>query len=497
MLFGQVMAMAGRAMPSATARAFPQGRDPAAARLAAARADRPGRAAPHLGAAGHAGRAVRDRGRAAVRADRAGQAHQAQGHRLHRDGASRRRAGAGADGAADGERLPAAGAGSWRDVLRPRRCRRWAPVSRRGRAGPGVPRGAGACVPGAAQRGAEARRPGARPRRGPAADPYLTLVGYFNALRELGAMRRVVEDEVPQRTASSTSAPAARQGRARTRCWRRACSSQVVELTSRESTAKIKDRPSTGSPSSSSRRSPTSPRRRGAGVEHDLGRRRHQAARAHGGGRAADDRRRVHPVDQPRRARSPPARPGGHLLQRAARARPLVLRAVRSVPPELLRLGRGHQRHAILEAGARSRAGGRCWWPWCATATRRCRRPAGRCRCRAPAVIARAIAALRERGRSPGRRRRRGPGRHRARAGAGPGGRVEQQGRRGARREHRARLLARSTSTRRGWPRRCCCRAAGDADDAVDAKFAAPTSMRDTEPTVHLWLRYGLGRKQV
>ena len=27
-----------------------------------------------------------------------------------------------------------------------------------------------------------------------AADPYMTLVGYFNALRELGAMRRVVED---------------------------------------------------------------------------------------------------------------------------------------------------------------------------------------------------------------------------------------------------------------------------------------------------------------
>ena len=26
----------------------------------------------------------------------------------------------------------------------------------------------------------------------------------------------------------------------------------------------------------------------------------------------------------------------------------------------------------------------------------------------------------------------------------------------------------------------------------VDAKFAAPTSMRDTEPSVHRWLRYGL-----
>lgn len=35
------------------------------------------------------------------------------------------------------------------------------------------------------------------------------------------------------------------------------------------------------------------------------------------------------------------------------------------------------------------------------------------------------------------------------------------------------------------------------AIDEVHQKFAAPTSMRDTEPTVHLWLRYALGRKTV
>ena len=33
-----------------------------------------------------------------------------------------------------------------------------------------------------------------------AADPYMTLVGYFNSLRELGGMRRLVEDEVRTRT---------------------------------------------------------------------------------------------------------------------------------------------------------------------------------------------------------------------------------------------------------------------------------------------------------
>ena len=31
------------------------------------------------------------------------------------------------------------------------------------------------------------------------ADPYMTLVGYFNSLRELGGSRRIVEDEVASR----------------------------------------------------------------------------------------------------------------------------------------------------------------------------------------------------------------------------------------------------------------------------------------------------------
>lgn len=36
-------------------------------------------------------------------------------------------------------------------------------------------------------------------RFGPVADPYLTLVGYFNSLRELGGMRRLAEDDVQTR----------------------------------------------------------------------------------------------------------------------------------------------------------------------------------------------------------------------------------------------------------------------------------------------------------
>ncbi len=48
---------------------------------------------------------------------------------------------------------------------------------------------------------------------GAAADPWMTLVGYFNALRELGGMRRIVDDDVSTRLArdgpSAVSAGAA------------------------------------------------------------------------------------------------------------------------------------------------------------------------------------------------------------------------------------------------------------------------------------------------
>jgi hypothetical protein len=59
-------------------------------------------------------------------------------------------------------------------------------------------------------------------RHGIAADPWMTLVGYFNALRELGGMRRLVEDEVASRLKR-----AERRGLARRVLY------EVKELTSR------------------------------------------------------------------------------------------------------------------------------------------------------------------------------------------------------------------------------------------------------------------------
>jgi hypothetical protein len=71
------------------------------------------------------------------------------------------------------------------------------------------------------------------------ADGYMTLAGYFNSLRELGGMRRLVEDEVRTRVRKAEDRrPESFTGR---HPWfrNRDISGDPVELTSREPTAKI------------------------------------------------------------------------------------------------------------------------------------------------------------------------------------------------------------------------------------------------------------------
>lgn len=66
--------------------------------------------------------------------------------------------------------------------------------------------------------------------------PYMTLLGYFNSLRELGGGRRIVEDEVTQRLGDYDLRK--RRGDARPPFARRSIG-EVVELTSRVSTADV------------------------------------------------------------------------------------------------------------------------------------------------------------------------------------------------------------------------------------------------------------------
>ncbi len=69
------------------------------------------------------------------------------------------------------------------------------------------------------------------------ADPYMTALGYFNSLRELGGARRILEEEV--RTTVKALGRRRRIGEARGLFRDRNTFSDVVELTSRVSTAKV------------------------------------------------------------------------------------------------------------------------------------------------------------------------------------------------------------------------------------------------------------------
>ena len=68
---------------------------------------------------------------------------------------------------------------------------------------------------------------------GSVADPYMTLVGYFNSLRELGGMKRLAEDDVQFRSFRVRMSLVERPGLAQRRV------SNIAELTSRVSNAEI------------------------------------------------------------------------------------------------------------------------------------------------------------------------------------------------------------------------------------------------------------------
>jgi hypothetical protein len=88
----------------------------------------------------------------------------------------------------------------------------------------------------AAQRAYDPKGPPRQP-----ADAYMTVAGYFNSLRELGGMRRLVEDEVRSRAHAAEDrrpldAPAPHRWLAN-----RTVQPEPVELTSRETTGRIAD----------------------------------------------------------------------------------------------------------------------------------------------------------------------------------------------------------------------------------------------------------------
>ena len=90
---------------------------------------------------------------------------------------------------------------------------------------------------GAAQKAYDAD--GGRKNPGNAADPYMTLLGYFNSLRELGGSRRIVEDEVNTRLTGYVNRK--RIGRKDGSFANRTIAYEVVELTSRVPTNQVSE----------------------------------------------------------------------------------------------------------------------------------------------------------------------------------------------------------------------------------------------------------------
>jgi hypothetical protein len=82
-------------------------------------------------------------------------------------------------------------------------------------------------------------RDGGQKNAANAADPYMTLVGYFNSLRELGGSRRIIEDEVTTRLTEYNRRK--RMNEAEGVFANRTIAFEVVELTSREPTNKVSD----------------------------------------------------------------------------------------------------------------------------------------------------------------------------------------------------------------------------------------------------------------
>ncbi len=71
------------------------------------------------------------------------------------------------------------------------------------------------------------------------ADPYMTLLGYFNALKELGGARRIIEDEVQSRLRKYSERRRVGEKREQGLFSSREVNFDVMELTSRVSTADV------------------------------------------------------------------------------------------------------------------------------------------------------------------------------------------------------------------------------------------------------------------
>ena len=150
-----------------------------------------------------------------------------------------------------------------------------------------------------------------------AADPYGTLVGYFNSMRALGGAKRLVEDDV-------------KLVRLRYLAQQRGLP-RVISPTPEELDEPARFVENSGAAQAAGQ--PISARESDwpvdvlSGDQHDLCRRRHRPARADGGDRPAEDDGGIHSGDQPRRPQAP-GLSESRCVELDGGTRPLALRAI-------------------------------------------------------------------------------------------------------------------------------------------------------------------------
>ena len=173
-----------------------------------------------------------------------GQEHPAQDRRLDRHGATRREPDPRALQPPDGGHLPAARSRPPRFVLRrdpstrQSNARLYLGVAAQGRS-PKVAMLRVYLALLAAARKWYTKLGGKKGDPSNPADPYMTLLGYFNSLRELGGARRLIEDEVRNRLAGYATRE--RVGETEGLFENRQIDYEPVELTSRVSTAQVSE----------------------------------------------------------------------------------------------------------------------------------------------------------------------------------------------------------------------------------------------------------------
>ena len=170
---------------------------------------------------------------------------------------------------------------------------------------------------GAAQKAYEAD--GGKKNPDNAADPYMTLARLLQQPARAGRSRRIVEDEVSTRLTGYGNRKRIGQEEGLVR-------QPDDRLRGRRADLPRAHQPGLRGEAPARAAVPREgPGGRGDRHQHDLGRPRHHPARPDGRARPAEDLRRVHPGDEPRRPRPRTAGPGRHAAQHPPAARPLAL----------------------------------------------------------------------------------------------------------------------------------------------------------------------------